>query len=200
MNKKQLAIALSKLKGFENPKAKLEQYATDSEIAAVFLWSAFMQGDIEGKKIADFAAGPGILGVGALLLNAKKVYFVDLDEDALAIARENLKGLKLEKNAAFFCGDAVDFHEKVDVVIQNPPFGVQMKNADTKCLEAAFSVAKIVYSMHKTSTSKYIHSLAEKHGFEAQEFSQMKFPLKKTMGHHTKEKEFIDASLWVFRK
>ena len=73
MTKTQLAVELSRLKTFQKPKMYLEQYPTDSEIAADMLWSADMQGDIEGKVIADLGAGTGILGIGALILGAKGI-------------------------------------------------------------------------------------------------------------------------------
>ena len=88
ITKSKLAIQLSKLKVFETAKIKLEQYPTDSEIAADILWNAFMQHDIEGKVIADLGAGTGVLGIGALLLNAKKVCFVEKDKEAVKLLKE----------------------------------------------------------------------------------------------------------------
>ena len=60
-SKSSLAVALSKLKGFEKPKVKKEQYMTDSEVAADILWNAFMDGYIDDKTIADLGSGTGIL-------------------------------------------------------------------------------------------------------------------------------------------
>ncbi len=92
--KKQLAMILSQLKGFSSPKIKLEQYMTEGEIAAEIAWNAFYRREIEEKTVADLGCGTGILGLSTLLLGAKKVYFVDIDKDALAIAKENLKMLE----------------------------------------------------------------------------------------------------------
>ena len=94
--KSQLAIALSKLDGFKDPKLRQEQYITDSEIAASVLWSAHLFKDIEGKVIADLGCGTGVLGIGALLLGAKMVLFIDSDKEALAIAKKNVLKLKSE--------------------------------------------------------------------------------------------------------
>src|SRR3989344_9379113 len=100
MNKKitksGLAIELSKLKVFESPKVRQEQYPTDSEIAASVLWNAYILGDLEGKVIADLGCGTGILGIGALLLGAKEVLFVDSDEKALERAKNSLSKLRSE--------------------------------------------------------------------------------------------------------
>ena len=85
ITKSKLAITLSKLKVFDSAKVKLEQYPTDSEVAADVLWNAFMQGDIGNKIIADLGAGTGVLGIGALILGAKKVYFVEKDKDVIKL-------------------------------------------------------------------------------------------------------------------
>ncbi|MBI2110499.1 methyltransferase, partial [Candidatus Woesearchaeota archaeon] len=127
MNKKSLAVILSRLEKIPSKNIFLEQYETDSEFAAKLLWSAFLHGDIKGKVIADLGCGNGILGIGALLLGAKKVYFVDVCD--LGIAKKNASEINL-KNAFFIQKDVREFKQKVDCVIQNPPFGVKKKHAD----------------------------------------------------------------------
>ena len=71
-SKSSLAIILSKLKLFSKPQLNLEQYPTDSEIAAEVLWNAHMNDDLDNKVVADLGCGTGILGIGALLLHSKK--------------------------------------------------------------------------------------------------------------------------------
>ena len=110
MNKKQLAIALSKLEDFDDKNVKLEQYKTDSELAALLLWKAFMNNDIKEKIIADLGCGNGILGLGALFLEAKKVYFVDVDEKVIELVKENTKDFK---NKEIFNLDVKEFDKKV---------------------------------------------------------------------------------------
>ena len=51
MSKSRLAIVLSGLEGFLEPKVRQEQYLMDSEIAASVLWNAYLLGDIESKMI-----------------------------------------------------------------------------------------------------------------------------------------------------
>src|SRR3989338_8939169 len=98
LTKSRLAIELSKLNVFQKANIILEQYPTDSEIAATMLWHAYMQKEIENNVVADLGCGTGILGIGALLLGARYVYFVEIDKDALIILRENLKRLKTKYN------------------------------------------------------------------------------------------------------
>jgi putative methylase len=193
-----LAVALSRLKVFDSPKIKLEQYPTDSQVAAELLWNASLLGDIKGKTLADLGCGTGILGIGALLLGAKKVYFVDVDEKALRITKENLKGIGLDKKAAIINADIKDFTEKVDVIIQNPPFGTRNEHIDKIFLEKAFSLADIIYSMHKESTSGFIDAVSKDNSMEITHHWRFSFPLKATQKFHRKKIERIDVGAWRF--
>jgi len=195
ITKSSLAIALSKLKTFEKPKAKAEQYATDSETAAEVLWFAFMKGDIKDKIIADLGCGTGILGIGAILLGAKKVFFIDNDENALRICKENAKNFK---NAEFFLSDIKNFDKKVDVVIENPPFGTKIRHSDIEFLKKAFNIADVIYSFHKLETKEFIEKFAEKSRFLATNVLEFRMPLKATQKFHKKRIERINVGCWRF--
>lgn len=194
--KKQLAIQLSKLKAFENPKLLLEQYPTDSEIAATVLWDALMKGEIAGKIVADFGAGTGILGIGALLLGAKHVYFVEIDTPAVQVLKENLKMIDNAKKYTILTTNINKFNKTVDTVLQNPPFGTRQIHADKPFLEKAFSVASVVYSFHKTTTEAFVRAIADDFGFKISERYSFLFPLRHTYSHHTKKTEKIDVTCY----
>ncbi|MFC1723583.1 METTL5 family protein [Nanoarchaeota archaeon] len=183
-SKSQLAIALSKLKAFVKPNVKLEQYPTDSEIAAGALWNLALLGDIEGKAIADLGCGTGILGIGALMMGAKKVWFVDVDAKVLEVLKENLDDLGIEEDYEIFKGKVSDFNEKVDVVVQNPPFGTKQEHADKVFLEKAFSIADVVCSFHKTVTRVFVEAISADHGKEITHRWDFSFPLKQTQKFH----------------
>jgi len=199
-SKVQLAIALSRLKSFAKPDVKLEQYPTDSEIAADVLWHAGMQGHIEGKRIADFGCGTGILGIGALLLGAKHVFFVEKDASAITTLAENLASLEIEEGFTIVPEDIANFDEEVDMVIQNPPFGTRDEHIDRFFLGKAFSVADIVYSFHKTSTKTFVESFAKDNGFDVKERLDFAFPLKQTQSFHTKKIQRIEVSCFYLMK
>lgn len=199
MNKKELAITLSKLKTFEKPIAKLEQYQLDSEIAAEVLWFAFMNNEIKGKIVADFGCGTGILGVGALLLGAKKVFFVDIDNSALLIARQNITSLNLQ-NAILSHKEVIDFNEKVDTVIQNPPFGVQVPYADKPFLEKAMQVSNAIYSFHKIESKDFIKNLSSQHNFSVKNILEFTLKLKRTQKFHEKEKYEVKVGCWRLKR
>ena len=197
MNKKQLAIFLSKLEGFVASDVKLEQYATDSEVAADILWRAFLNGDVEGKKIADFGCGNGILGIGALKLGAKKVYFVEKDSKVLEVLKRNLEGFS---EYEIFYGDVSEFNLKVDVVIENPPFGVQVRKADEKFLLKAMEVSKKIYSFHKIESVSFVESVCSNNGFLVKGVIEYDFLLWKTMKFHKKRKYYVKVGCWVLEK
>lgn len=204
MTKKELSILLSRLKVFDKPEMKLEQYPTDSEVAGNALWFAFMQGDIKDKAIADLGCGTGILGLGALLLGAKKSFLVDIDPEAICQAMQNKAFLEKETgqklNAIFSVGDIRVFDEKADVIIMNPPFGTKNESIDTIFLLKAIDVAEVIYSFHKASTKEYIDQLISESTFETTHYQGYDFPLKMSMAHHAKKVEKIKVGLWRLKK
>jgi len=204
MTKKELCMSLSRLKTFEKPDMRAEQYTTDSETAGDALWKAYMIGDIEGKTIVDLGAGTGILGLGACFLGAKKAFLVEKDKAALELAEENKKllekelGLKLKTE--LINEDIYAFEKKADVVFMNPPFGTKDAGADTKFLQRAFKLAPIVYSFHKASTKDYIWKLATDNGFSVTHYFEYDMALKRTMPFHKKKIERVRAGFWRMEK
>ena len=195
-SKKQLAIALSKLDVFSEADPSKEQYATDSEVAASILWDAFMQGDIENKVIADLGCGTGILGIGCLLLGAKKVYFVDVDSKVLEILKKNLEAVEFEGEYKILNIDVSSFDEEVDVVVENPPFGVQREHADKVFLQKAFDIADIVYTLHKPESKDFIEAISGDNGFRVASYIEYEMPLKAAMKHHTRKIYRIKVGCW----
>lgn len=196
LTKKTLALELSKLSDFSQPEIRLEQYHLDSETAASILWAAFMNHDIKGKVIADLGAGPGILTAGCLLLGAKRVYLVELDKAALAIAQRNIKS----RRAIFLHQDVRGFNKHVDVIIQNPPFGTRNKHADKIFLEKAIQLAPKIYSLHKITSRNFIAALAQDKGFQVQQVIPLTTPLKATYSFHKKPKKNIELGLWILER
>lgn len=195
MNKKQLEISLSKLKLIDKKNINLEQYQLEGNLAAEILMSA--EENINGKIIADLGCGNGILGIGALLLGAKKVYFLDLDLEAIKITKENSKEFK---NLEFFNCDVQKFDKKVDTVIMNPPFGVQKRNADKTFLETAFKISNNIYSIHKIESAKFIESMAKDNGFEINSILKLEFLIKKSYEFHKRKNYVVDIGVWYLKR
>lgn len=202
-SKKDLEITLSRLAGFENPSFQLEQYATPSTIAADWIWQMALQGEIAGKIILDAACGPGILGLGLLLMGAKKIFFLDKDLKTMQICISNYNRLKDEYDlgeAVFIPEDIRLFDGEVDIVVENPPFGTKNEHIDKIFLEKAFAVASLVYSMHKFSTQRFVEAIARDHNFTITQVWRYEFPIKAAFTFHEKPVVMIDVGLWKMEK
>ena len=207
-SKSSLAIVLSRLEGFNEPKLRQEQYLTDSETGASALWNANLLGDIKEKVIFDLGCGTGILGIGTLLLGAKKVYFVDSDKKALEIAKSNISKVKSESytigESEFLCQDIVSIGKDggymADLVIQNPPFGTKVKHADTVFLEKALELARIVYSFHKSETKAFLERFAAKKNAKITHIWDFEFPIKASYAFHRRQIHRINVSCVRFEK
>ena len=148
LTQKKLEIMLQKLEIYKNPKINLEQYPIDAYTAANILFFSHFNQDIEGKTVIDLGCGTGRLAIGAALLGAKKVIGVDIDLEAIEIAKNNSDNLELD--IEWIISDVRDYDGKTDTVIMNTPFGVQKKYADRIFLQKAFELTDgVIYSLHK---------------------------------------------------
>lgn len=203
MSKKSLAVFLSKIEGFGHPKEKLEQYMTDSEVAAQSLWHALMLGWIQDKEIIDLGAGTGILGIGCIALGAKKTTFIEIDRNAIETLKKNISNAQeagFEGDFDIIHDDAIITNLKSDLVVMNPPFGTREKGADARFLEKAFKTAPKIITFHKTITSKFIEQIAEKNGFSIKAKLDLDYPLKSTHEHHRKKVQRILVTAWLLEK
>lgn len=202
-SKKELEVELSKLYLLDKPLIVLEQYATPSNIAAEWVWSMAMKGEVAGKIILDAACGTGILGLGLLLMGARKIFFLDKDQSAIQICVQNYNQIKAEYEvgeAEFITGDISLFDGTVDIVVQNPPFGTKVEHADKRFLEKAFKTANIIYTMHKYSTKSFVETITNDFNFKVTELWKFEFPIKYSFKYHTKPVRLIDVGLWRIEK
>src|SRR3989338_2474432 len=172
-SKKDLEVELSKLKTFQTQNVQLEQYPLPSNIAADWIWQMALRSEIANKTILDAGCGPGILGFGLLLMGAKKVYFLDKDIAAIKICQENYQKLHEEYEigqAEFITQDIRLFDEPVDLIVQNPPFGTKQEHADKIFLEKAFTMANLIYTMHKYSTKEFLEAISHDNNFQITHF------------------------------
>lgn len=202
-SKKELEVELSKLALFVNPSMELEQYSTPSNIAAEWTWSMAMKGEAAGKTILDAACGTGIVGLGLLLMGARKVFFLDKDQSAIQTGIQNYNKIKNEYEvgeADFITGDVSLFDDTVDIVVQNPPFGTKVEHADKRFLEKAFNSADVVYTMHKYSTKSFVEAVSSDFNFKITDLWRFEFPIKHSFKFHTKPVKLIDVGLWRIEK
>lgn len=182
----------------------------DSEAGASVLWFAYMKGDIKNKTVADLGAGTGMLGIGAFLLGARKVFLVEIDESAVDVIHgnikivndfvknvKNIKNKKIIDNKIIIINDDIkNFNKKVETIIQNPPFGVKKRHADKVFLEKAFEISKVLYSFHKIDSSKFINDISNKNNFRVTNLLEFDLPIKQTMKYHRKRIHRFKVGCW----
>jgi putative methylase len=191
-----LEMALQDILPHPDPKVDLEQYSTPAEIAADVLWNAHALGDIKGLKVVDLGCGTGIFTIGSALLGAVEAVGVDLDPDAVNLARLEAAKLGLEGITRFFSVHIQDFQECADTVIQNPPFGAQKahrKEADRLFMAKAIELAPVVYSFHLGETGDFVENLFGSLGGSVTHHFYYRFPIPKIYDFHQKEKIELDV-------
>jgi len=155
VRKRNLEIALSKVEPHPTPKAYLEQYTIPANVAAEILYiAAYVNDDIIGKNVVDLGCGTGRLAIGAALLGAKETVGIDIDKTAVKLAFENAINLGVKDKTSWIAADIDAIHGAFDIVLQNPPFGVQKRKADRKFLQKSLEIAQRIYSLHKGESSK----------------------------------------------
>jgi putative methylase len=197
MKLKQLEMTLQRLAGFSRPQAALEQYQTPAPLAARLLYHALMKGDIEGKRVLDLGCGTGILTLGAALLGAASVTGVDIDERALAIARENAD--LLDQEVTFLATDIREAgcRERIgtcDTVVMNPPFGAQKAHADRPFIDCALAVAPVTYSIFNAGSLPFVEAYTAQRAQITEKVGGA-FPIKRTFAFHTKDVQEIEVEI-----
>ncbi|PSG98990.1 MAG: hypothetical protein BRC29_02570 [Nanohaloarchaea archaeon SW_7_43_1] len=195
MKKSKIAIELSKLKGFRNPKISLEQYMTPPELAADILHNAYMQDDVEGKEVLDLGTGTGILAIGAALLGAD-VTAVEKDEEALEIAKENAGKAEVKEFIDFQKRDISEIREKHDTVLMNPPFSVHSDEGMT-FLEKAFFSGRKVYSVIYNGKDRSIKDFIEESPHELLNWENYEISLPATYGFHIEESKDVKVGVFI---
>ncbi len=85
-------------------------------------------------------------------------------------------------------------------MIMNPPFGTKKEHTDRAFLEKAFSIAKVIYSIHKSSTKKFVEAISKDNGFRVTHEWNLKLPIKRSYRFHTKPRVNIEACCFRIEK
>lgn len=196
-SRRTLARRLESVTDFRSPSASLEQYATPAEIAAHLLHLAALQDDLSDELVVDLGSGTGTLALGAALLGPRRVIGLELDADALAIARENEARLDPGVPIEWIRGDATRSPLCLSdaVVVMNPPFGAQRGNehADRAFLERAAEIASVSYSIHNEGSESFVESFAADRGGTVTHAFRASFDLDRQFAFHRDDRRTIDA-------
>ncbi len=100
---------------------------------------AMIQNNIKDKNTLDLFAGSGNLGIEALSMGAKSVYFVDKNPIAIKTIKENLNKIKIEsqvlKNDYKDALKAFENKTKFDLIFLDPPYKTNYIEESLKLIE-----------------------------------------------------------------
>lgn len=197
--KNQLKKELSKVSNFEEPRIGLEQYLTPPALAADVVFTAYMQEDIEGKKVADLGTGTGILAIGAALAGAEKVKAFEKDQEALRQAKENAEKLGVEDFIDFEACDVEEVEGSFHTVLMNPPFSVH-SDVGLSFWGKACDVSDSVYGISPSGAREPIKDFVGNSNHEILGVEAYSIGLPPSYGFHTEESRETSVDLIVTGK
>ncbi len=196
LRKYELIKVLSNLENQNKRNVYFEQYSTDVDIAVDILYTAFK--DIVGRDVADFGCGNGIFSIGLSIMNAKKVYCVEMN-NIIEIARKNANNLNLQ-NIEFLKIDVEKFDLNVDTVIMNPPFGYRNRGLDMKFFNSAMKNSDNIYFLYTSRGEDHLKKVFGNYmmkDFSIYRIKNYKLMIPFSYAFHEKVKKYIDVSLYL---
>jgi putative methylase len=202
MKLNQLERILENVEGFSDPSPLLEQYQTPAALAARLLFHAALKGDIEGRRVCDLGCGTGVLAIGAVLLGAREVVAVDIDTRSLQTARENAS--RARADLLLLQADIKDPETpyrigNCDTVVMNPPFGAQQLHADRPFIDAALTIAPVVYGIFNAGSRSFISSYLAGRGAIGEVIGGL-LPIRRTFSFHRDDVREIPVEIIVIRR
>lgn len=196
---------------FQTPRLQLEQYATPVHLAARIAHHVALSVPAKergSQLVVDLGTGTGVLAFALHLAGFDHITGVDIDADALQLAKVNAE--KLQELCSASAERPVEFAlmdiqtsslaltgAPFDIAVLNPPFGTRRHAADVAFLEVACRVSRrLVYSLHKSTTRGYISKKLERLGYAARVYAQLRFDLTATYAFHTRRSVDLEVDLW----
>jgi putative methylase len=222
VRKLDLERLLAQARPHPSPNPALEQYMTPTSVAATMLClAAYANDDIVGKSVLDLGCGTGRLALGAAFLGAEQVVGVDIDRASVKMSLDAARATRLRRRMHWVAADIGVIRGRFDTVLQNPPFGVQTRNADRGFLEKALKVGNVVYSLHKSvhdseafrarlrhcgnglvpiSSSPFLSKFIEDHGGAIRAVYAVLMEIPHMFSFHVKKKHTFVADLYVIER
>ena len=120
-----MRVIAGKAKGIslKTPEGDHTRPTADRVKEALF---SIIQFDLPEASVLDLFGGTGQLGIEALSRGAKKAVFVDEDEKACRLIKENQKRTRMESQASVIRGDYLSYlrscREKFSIIFLDPPY------------------------------------------------------------------------------
>ena len=128
-----MRVITGKARGVQlkTPAGMLTRPTTDRVKEALF---SIIHFDIPGARVLDLFGGTGQLGIEALSRGAKQAVFVDAQENACKLIKENLIRTKLQQDGQVVRSDYLQYlnrcRERFDIILLDPPYAeVFLENA-----------------------------------------------------------------------
>ena len=132
-----MRVITGKARGVQlkTPDGMLTRPTADRVKEALF---SVIQFEIPTARVLDLFGGTGQLGIEALSRGAKSAVFVDHQENACRLIKENLRRTRLESDAKVVRSDYMEYlrrcRESFDIIFLDPPYAeVFLENA-LKCI------------------------------------------------------------------
>lgn len=199
MRKKQLEILMESIPIPFNPKLGWEQYSISTKSAAEILFIIDnLFNEIKSMRIADLGCGSGRLSIGAALLGANHIVAVDIDLESITQLKTTISKYHLADKISPVAAEISAIRGQLDIVIQNPPFGIIKRYSDRKFIVKALQIAPVVYSLHKAheKTRYFIKRFVEKNNGEVTHIFNMEMLIPHTFEHHGKRIYPINVDLY----
>jgi methyltransferase (EC 2.1.1.-) len=192
-----LELLIQGIPSYTAPKLELEQYVTDANIVAVAVWDAYMRNDLNNATALDLGCGTGRFSIAAAIMGAKHVVCVDVDLDAVSIAKAVSGKFELQ-NVDFVVMDArrVGLRGRYGVVFQNPPFGIWSgKGLDIEFLKTATNYSDTIYTIHKLTTLNYVEEKVREWGCTMNILDKVTIAIPPMYKHHRKRLHKVEVFL-----
>ena len=119
----------------KTPEGMLTRPTADRVKEALFSVIHF---DVPGADVLDLFGGTGQLGIEALSRGAKSAVFVDHQNDACGLIRENLRRTKLEQQGRVVRSDYLEYLKHrpglFDIIFLDPPYAEVFLETALKCI------------------------------------------------------------------
>ena len=119
----------------KTPEGMLTRPTADRVKEAVF---SILHFDVQDALVLDLFGGTGQLGIEALSRGAKRAVFVDHQQKACELIRENLRRTRFTGQGSVVRGDYLEYlrrtREKFDIILLDPPYAENFLENALNCI------------------------------------------------------------------